>query len=167
MAEGNRPRMPGWLSGQVSAFGSGHDPTVLGSSPTSGSCREPTFPSACVSASFCVSLINKQRKKKKENNHPDPDLTPNKEVHIPVEQGLAQAPPHLRWPLQELRSMVSLYALFNTDLQRKGNSKYLWKWQQVKMEAWAQMLGPPVSWPLRSSSSPEKLPTAKRTREGC
>ena len=28
---------PGWLSGGASAFGSGHDPGVPGSSPTSGS----------------------------------------------------------------------------------------------------------------------------------
>ena len=46
---------PGWLSGWASAFGSGHDPRVLGSSPTLGSCMEPACPSACVSASLSVS----------------------------------------------------------------------------------------------------------------
>ena len=41
---------PGWLSGKASAFGSGHDP-VLHLVPH----REPTSPSAYVSASLCVS----------------------------------------------------------------------------------------------------------------
>ena len=51
---------PGWLSGWMSAFGSGCDPGVLGSRPTSGSwCMEPASPSAYVSASVCVSLMNK------------------------------------------------------------------------------------------------------------
>ena len=49
----------------LSAFGSGHDPWVLGSSLTSGSLQalpaegELAFPSAYVSASFCVSLMIK------------------------------------------------------------------------------------------------------------
>ena len=62
--------MPGWFSGWASAFGSGCDPRVLGLNPTLGSCREPDSPSSCVSASLCVSLMNKRvkssfKKKKK------------------------------------------------------------------------------------------------------
>ena len=59
--------MPGWLSGWTSAFGSGLDPMVLGSSPTSGSLHGACF-------SFCLHLylslhvsheqINKILKKK-------------------------------------------------------------------------------------------------------
>ena len=46
-------RMPGWLSGWASAFGSGHDPLgswdgVLHQAP----CREPASPPAYVSASL-------------------------------------------------------------------------------------------------------------------
>ena len=54
----------GWLSCLVSAFGSGHDPRDLGSSPASGSplSGKPAFPSptppACV-PSLAVSLSNK------------------------------------------------------------------------------------------------------------
>ena len=48
---------PVWLSGWASAFGSGRDPRVLGLSPAWSSlpCMEPVSPSACVSASLCVS----------------------------------------------------------------------------------------------------------------
>ena len=52
--------MPRWLSGLVSAFGSGHDPGVLGSVPHQDPCREPASPSAYISAFLCVSLMNKQ-----------------------------------------------------------------------------------------------------------
>ena len=45
---------PGWLSGWVSAFASGHDLRVLGSP-----LREPASPFAYVSASLCLSWINK------------------------------------------------------------------------------------------------------------
>ena len=48
---------PGWLSGLVPAFGPGCDPGVPESSPTSG--MEPVSPSAYVSASLSVSLMNK------------------------------------------------------------------------------------------------------------
>ena len=43
---------PGWLSGWVSAFGSGHDPRVPGLSPTSGSLWGACL---CLSLSLCVS----------------------------------------------------------------------------------------------------------------
>ena len=43
--------MPGWLSGWVSDFGSGYDPGVLGSSPTSGSRH-----GACFSLFLCLCL---------------------------------------------------------------------------------------------------------------
>ena len=46
--------MPGWLSGWVSAFGSGRDPEILGSCPTSG-----FLLGACFSLSLCLSWINK------------------------------------------------------------------------------------------------------------
>ena len=47
---------PGWLSGWVSAFSSGRDPGVLGSSPTSGSLQGTCF-SLCLCLCFflCVS----------------------------------------------------------------------------------------------------------------
>ena len=51
---------PGWLSGCASAFGSTHDPGALGSSLASAS------PSAYVSASFSVSLMNKSIKSLKK-----------------------------------------------------------------------------------------------------
>jgi len=56
--------------GSASAFGSGHDPRVLGSSPTSGSLLrgEPASPSACRSPWLCaLSLcqINEQKSPKK------------------------------------------------------------------------------------------------------
>ena len=53
--------MSGHLGGSVvvSAFGSGHDPGVLGLSAASGSRGEPASPFACVSNSLCVSLVNK------------------------------------------------------------------------------------------------------------
>ena len=50
--------IPGWLSGSVPAFSLGCDPGVLGSSPTLGSLQEICF-FAYVSASLCVSLMNK------------------------------------------------------------------------------------------------------------
>ena len=58
---------PGWLGGWASAFGSGRDPGVLGLSPTSGSPRGTRF-SFCiyVSASLCVSLVNKEMKSLKK-----------------------------------------------------------------------------------------------------
>ena len=43
---------PGWLSGLVPAFGSGHDPGVPGSSPTSGSLH-----GACFSLCLCLCLF--------------------------------------------------------------------------------------------------------------
>ena len=52
----------GWLRGWASAFSSGRDPRVLGSSPTLGFLlrEEPASPSAWVSAlSVCLSWINK------------------------------------------------------------------------------------------------------------
>ena len=52
----------GGLSGGASAFRLGHDPGVPGSRdrvPRQAPCREPASPSARVSASFCVSLMNK------------------------------------------------------------------------------------------------------------
>ena len=60
---------PGWLSGWATAFGPGCDPAVLGLSPTSGPCTEPASPSACVSASLCVSheYINEILKKNLHN----------------------------------------------------------------------------------------------------
>ena len=46
----------GWLSGWASAFGSGHDPGVLGSSPASGSLQGTRFSlSLCLCLSLCVS----------------------------------------------------------------------------------------------------------------
>ena len=60
---------PGWLSGWVSAFGSGHDPGVLGSTPISGSLAGrlllplPMF----LPLSLCFSWINKIFKKKKKD----------------------------------------------------------------------------------------------------
>ena len=41
------------------AFGPGCDPGDPGLSPMSGICMEPASPSACVSASLSVSLMNK------------------------------------------------------------------------------------------------------------
>ena len=49
---------PGWLSGWASAFGSGPDPRVLGSSPTSGS-PEGTCFSLCLCLCLSVYLMNK------------------------------------------------------------------------------------------------------------
>ena len=51
--------IPGRLSGLAPAFGPGHDPGVLGSSSIPGPCMEPASPSAYVSASLSVSLMNK------------------------------------------------------------------------------------------------------------
>ena len=58
---------PGWLSCWASAFGSGGDPGVMGSSLHQGPRREPTSPSAYISASFssCLLWINKQNLFKK------------------------------------------------------------------------------------------------------
>ncbi|KAM8943512.1 LOW QUALITY PROTEIN: coiled-coil domain-containing protein 183 [Lycaon pictus] len=59
--------IPGWLSGFAPAFGPGRDPGVPRSSPASGSrhgaCFSPS--SACVSASLSMSIINKNKFKKK------------------------------------------------------------------------------------------------------
>ena len=57
---------PGWLNGSAFAFGPGRDPRVLESSPDQVPCREPAFPSAYVSASLCLSWINKIFKNKKK-----------------------------------------------------------------------------------------------------
>ena len=52
--------IPGWRSGLAPAFGPGRDPRDPGSNPTSGSrCMEPASPSAYVSASLSVTIINK------------------------------------------------------------------------------------------------------------
>ena len=52
--------IPGWRSGLAPAFVPGHDPRDPGSNPTLGSrCMEPTSPSAYVSASLSVTIINK------------------------------------------------------------------------------------------------------------
>ena len=48
---GNKKGTPGWLSGCASAFGSGRDPGVLGSSPTLGSLH-----GACFSLCLCLCL---------------------------------------------------------------------------------------------------------------
>ena len=49
--------MPGWLSGWASAFGSGHDPRGLGSSPTWGTPQGACF-SLCLCLYLSVSLMN-------------------------------------------------------------------------------------------------------------
>lgn len=51
-------RAPAWLSGRATAFGSGHDPGVPGSSPMSGS-LQGTYFSLCL----CLSWINTLKKK--------------------------------------------------------------------------------------------------------
>ena len=51
--------VPGWLGSWASAFGSGHDPGVPGSSPTLGSPQGVASPSAYVSVSLSVSVMNK------------------------------------------------------------------------------------------------------------
>ena len=53
--------MPGWLSGWVSAYGSGHDPRVLGFSPTSGFPARSLLLSLPMSLplSLCLSWIHK------------------------------------------------------------------------------------------------------------
>ena len=49
--------IPRWRNSLAPAFGPGRDPGDPGSNPTSGSrCMEPASPSACVSASFSLSL---------------------------------------------------------------------------------------------------------------
>ena len=51
-----RVGMPGWLSGCASAFGSGCDPGVSGSSPASGSLHGACFSLClCLCLSLCVS----------------------------------------------------------------------------------------------------------------
>ena len=51
---------PGGLSSWASAFGSGNDPRVLESSPTSGSLRGACFSLClCLCLSVCLSRINK------------------------------------------------------------------------------------------------------------
>ena len=52
--------MPGWLRGWASAFGSGHDPGVLGSSPTWGSLHGACFSLClCLCLSLSMSFMNK------------------------------------------------------------------------------------------------------------
>ena len=61
-----RSGTPGWLSGWASAFGSGRDPGVLGSSATSGFSPGASFSFClCICLSLCVSheSINKILKK--------------------------------------------------------------------------------------------------------
>ena len=48
-----------WMAQLLSAFGSAHDPGVWDRVPHWASCEEPASPSACVSASLSVSLVNK------------------------------------------------------------------------------------------------------------
>ena len=66
------PGTLGWLSGWVSAFGSGPDPRFTGSSATLGSLHSACFSSLCLCLclSFCVSheWINKILKKKNLKN---------------------------------------------------------------------------------------------------
>ena len=50
---------PGWLSGWASAFHSGHDPRVLGWSPTSGSTQGACFSPLPMSLPLSGSLMNK------------------------------------------------------------------------------------------------------------
>ena len=45
---------PGWLGGEASHFGSGHDLTARGSEPRVGLCADGSEPGACFG--FCVSL---------------------------------------------------------------------------------------------------------------
>ena len=47
--------MNGSVVEHLSAFGSGRDPGVLGTSPYQAPCMDPASPSACVSASLRVS----------------------------------------------------------------------------------------------------------------
>ena len=56
----------------ASAFGSGHDPRVLGSSPTSGSLYEACFSYLCPCLFLCFSWINKILKKIFEHHHVRP-----------------------------------------------------------------------------------------------
>ena len=56
--ENTPPGTPGWLSNWVSAFGSGHDPGVLGLSPASG-CLWGVHFSLCLCLCLSVSLMNK------------------------------------------------------------------------------------------------------------
>ena len=51
--------MPEGLSGWASAFGSGRDPRIQDWVPHQAPFGEPASPSACVSASLCVILMNK------------------------------------------------------------------------------------------------------------
>ena len=59
-SEKSIPWAPRWLSGGASVFGSGRDPGVLGSSPTSGFLQGACFSLClCLCLSVCVSSINK------------------------------------------------------------------------------------------------------------
>ena len=51
--KGGKKGIPGWLSGLAPAFGSGWDPGVPGSSPTSGSLHGACF-SLCLRVWLCV-----------------------------------------------------------------------------------------------------------------
>ena len=65
--------MAQWLS---SAFGSGRDLGVQGSSPTSGSLREACFSlCVCLCLSLCVSLMNKLKNKTKQNKNSEDQTT--------------------------------------------------------------------------------------------
>ena len=59
--------MPEWLSGWASAFGSGRDPNVLGSSPTLGSPQGDSL-SLSLCLCLCVSVMNKYNLLKNENS---------------------------------------------------------------------------------------------------
>ena len=62
--------MAQWV--KASAFGSGHDPSVLGSSPTSGSLLsgDPASPSLTASLPTCdLCLSNKQKENLKKINN--------------------------------------------------------------------------------------------------
>ena len=57
-------REPGWLSSWANAFGSGHDPAVLESSPPSGSPQGVCCFSLCLG--LCLGLMNKIFEEKKD-----------------------------------------------------------------------------------------------------
>ena len=65
---------PGWLGGWVSAFDSDRDPGVWDPVLHRAPCEEPTSPSAYVSASFSVSLMNKWIKSLKNKKMKSKDL---------------------------------------------------------------------------------------------
>ena len=72
----------------MSAFGSGHDPGVLGLSPVSGSLfsRESAFPSAPspLMLAFSFSQINKNLLKKINNSMPIIAFQPPNNWYLPV-----------------------------------------------------------------------------------